>query len=266
MNDTKKLISAYSNLINEHRAWLKPFGRQRLNRWEELLKANPESALCEAATRKLLSEQVINVEPYEDISYGGPDFLCLQEGKRFYVEVTCITIDAATQATGLLHNSPSQPYTFKPLTNRIFHEMCNKASQLSGLNAQSILAIGTLHNIGGHICFNKGFAEQVLTGTPEISSKFNQEQGRAMVDPYFTTELQDSGFVRPDKTSNNLIEEARRTISALLLCSYRPSQVNAKGVLHPHPNYSFDRALLPKIEFCRLAKGYQTGQFQVEWI
>lgn len=262
----KDLIKCYSDLINEHRHWLKPFGRQRLDKWEELLRANSEAAICEAATRKLLSDQGINVEPHEDISYGGPDFLCLQNGKRFYVEVTCITIDAATQATGLVPNSPSQTYTPESLTRRIFYEMCNKAPQLSNLDGPSILAIGTLHDIAGHIFFSKDFAKEVLTSTPKISVQFDMEKGRAIGDPYQTTNLQYSGFVRLDKNSTGSIEDARKTISTLLLCSFGTKPPRAIAVLHPKPNHNFDRTLLSGIKFCELAEGYQTGQFKVEWI
>lgn len=266
MNNTEKLISDYSDLVEKHRAWLKPFGKQRLSKWENLLQNNAEAAICEAATRKLLSEQVINVESHEDISLGGPDFQCLQNGKKFYVEVTCITIDAVTKATALVPNSSSQTYTPKPLTKRIFYEMCNKAPQLSGLNTPSILAIGTLHYIAGHIFFSQDFTKKVLTGTPKITVPFDMEHRRAVGDPYQTTDLQDSGFVRPDKNSITSIEDARKTISALLLCSFGTVPVRPLGVIHPNANRAFDRTLLPQIEFCRLSEGYQMGKFQVEWI
>ncbi|NQT03247.1 MAG: hypothetical protein HQ580_14565 [Planctomycetes bacterium] len=266
MFDTEKLISDYSDLIEEHHTWLTPFGKQRLDKWEELLKANSESAICEAATRRLLSKHGVKIEPYEDISYGGPDFLCLPNSKRFYIEVTCITIDAATRATGLVPNSPSQTYTPKPLTRRIFYEMCNKVPQLRNLDAPSLLAIGTLHDSAGHISFSKEPAKEVLTSTPKISVQFDIEQGRAIGEPYLTTDLQYSGFVRQDKNSITSIEDARKTISALLLCSFGTELVRALGVLHPNPNHAFDRTLLPQIEFCRLAEGYQTGPFTPEWI
>ncbi len=266
MNDANNLICHYSELIDQHRRWLKTFGKQRLDKWQELLTANPEGAICEAATRELLSKHCAGVEPREDVSTGGPDFLCLQNGKRFYVEVTCITIDAATRCTGLVPNSPIQTYTPKDLTKRIFYEMCNKTPQLRNLDAPCLLAIGTLHDTAGHTCFSRLSASHILTDRPKISVGRDPEEGRAVGDLYLTTNLGHSGFIRAGKDSGDLIEEARKTISAVLLCSFGTRPPRAIGVLHPNPNHTFDRTLLPKIEFCRLAEGYETGLLKVEWI
>lgn len=271
MSDTEKLISDYSDLISEHRVWLKPFGKQRLDRWENILKKDAEgaeAAICEAATRKLISVYHVKIKPHEDLSSGGPDFLCIKNNKSFYIETTCLTKDAIAKATGFnkiprpgLHGGP-----FSLPTGRIFYEMCNKTPQLRNLDEPCILAIGTLHAAAGHICFSKTFAGHILTGTPKISVRIDPEQGRAIGDLHQTTDLQDSGFVRSNRTSTNSIEEARRTISALLLCSFGVKLPRTIGVLHPKPNHFFERALLPKIEFCRLAEGYQSGRFKVEWI
>lgn len=268
MSSVEQQISEYSDLIIEHRTWLKPFGKRRMKKWEDLLKSNPEGAICEAATRKLLSDHGVVVEPYEDPSSGGPDFLCIKNENRFYVETTCLTKDAIAKATGLnkiprpgLHGGP-----FKPATERIFYEMCNKTPQLRNLDGPCILALGTLHVVAGHICFSKTLASHILTGTPKISVQIDPEQGRAIGDLHQTTDLKDSGFVRPNKKSTNSIEDARRTISAVLLCSFGTIPPRVIGLLHPNPKHSFDRILLPKIEFYRLAEGYQAGQFEVEWI
>jgi len=272
MSSVEQLISGYSDLIRKHRAWLKLFGKQRLKKWEDLLKSNPEGAICEAATRKLLSEHKVKVEPYEDLSSGGPDFMCKKDNKCFYVEVTCISKETLTNKTGLSDEipKPSRVQRFGLPTQRIFYEICNKASQCRNLEAACILAMGTMHFQAGAVCFsnplNKKLAEQLLTGTPQITIKIDPEQGRAIGDLHQTTDLQDSGFVRPNKTSTNSIEEARRTISAVLLCSFGTIPTCVIGMLHPNPNHSFDRTLLRKIKFCRLAEGYQAGQFKVEWI
>ena len=101
MDDLK---SIYSGLIEEHRSWLKPFGWQSLNKWENLLKPQLEPAICEAVARRLLSEHKVDVEPYEDISKGGPDFLCTKNDKHFYVEVTCITKETATKKQSWMQN------------------------------------------------------------------------------------------------------------------------------------------------------------------
>jgi len=267
-----ELESMYSKEINDHCDWLKSFDKQRLDKWKQLLKDNPEAAICEAATRKILSEHEVKVVPYEDLSSGGPDFRCTKDNKCFYVEVTCISKNTTTKKTGLSDElpKPSRVQRFRLPTQKIFYELCNKASQCRSLDAACILAISTLHFQAGAVCFskplNKKVAEHLLIGTPQITTNIDPEQGIAIGDLHQTTDLQNSGFVRPNRTSTDSIDDARRTISSVLLCSFGTIPACAVGVLHPNPNHSFDRSLLPNIEFCRLAEGYQTGQLKIEWI
>ena len=260
-----ELKSIYSKVIDEHRSWLKHFGQQYLNKWEKLLKDQPEAAICEAKARKLLSDHDTNVEPQEDISHGGPDFLCTKNCKRFYVEATCITKEKATQKTALDDDSQGATY-YALLTKTFLRELCNKTRQCSNLNKPCIVVIGTFHFRAGCACFGKYAAEDLLTGTPQISIKFDPDQGRAIGDIYETTDLRDSAFIRFDKTSKGQIECARNPISAVLLCNFRSLPTSVVGVLHPNPNQNFDRTLLSKIEFCRLADEWQMGQFSAEWI
>jgi hypothetical protein len=261
----ENLEQVYARLVEEHRAWLKSFGRQRVKRWEDLLRADPEAAICEAATRELLSGGGINIEPHEDVSSGGPDFLCMKNNKRFYVEVTCITKEKVTRETNLDDNPKGATY-YCLLTETFLGELCNKVPQCSSLDASCMVAIGTLHFQAGPRCFGKHAAEDLLTGTPRISMEFDHEQARGIGDIYQSTDLRDSAFIRFDKTLTGQIECARNPISAVLLCSFGCSPTKVVGVLHPNPNYRFDRSLLPDIEFCRLAEGYQTGKFVKEWV
>lgn len=273
MSSVEQQISKYSGLISKHRAWLKPFGKQRLKKWEDLLKSNPEGAICEAATRKLLSEHGVVVEPYEDPSSGGPDFRCTKDNKCFYVEVTCISKDAATKKTGLSDElpKPSRVQRFGIPTQKIFYEIRNKTSQCSNLDAPCILVIGTLHFQAGAVCFskplNKKVAEHLLIGTPQITIKIDPEQGRAISNTYKTTELRDSAFIRFQKTSDGQVDFVRNPVSAILLCSFGCRPFEVVGALHPNPNYQFDRNLLPNIEFGRIVQGsLETGCLKAEWI
>jgi hypothetical protein len=87
----ENLNKLFSNEIEQYRSWLGPFSKQHLKRWEDLLASNPEAAICEALTQQMLYNQEIIVEQNEDISSGGPDFLCSKNSKSFYVEATCIS-------------------------------------------------------------------------------------------------------------------------------------------------------------------------------
>ena len=268
MTDTKKLISDYSDLINEHRAWLKPFGKLRLNKWEKLLQNNAEAAICEAATRKLLSDYGIDIQPYEDLSKGGPDFLCSKNGKTFYIETTCISIEAATKESGLYPtDSPDiDDSAYEDMTEKFRSEICNKVPQCSKVKAPCIVVIATLHSKASVCCIDEFAAEELLTGTKYITGTINTETGEKVGDTFESTRLENSVFIRPKKNSPNWIEHARNPVSAVLICGFSSDPPNLLGCLHPDPNHAFDRTLLPQIEFCRLAEGYQSGRFKVEWI
>ena len=220
-------------------------------------------------TRELLSDHNVDVQPYEDLSHGGPDFLCTKNDKHFYVEVTCITKKTATKKTKLdaepQINSPAKWY--QPPTQQILEEVRHKTFQCKDLNEPCLLAISTLHFGVGFICFrDKHIAEMVLTGTPYISWDIVRDAGEASKGSHQTTNLKNSGFVRPQKNKLHSIDEARKTISAVLLCSPYMKPPRAVGILHPNPNYRFDRSLLPDIDFCSLGEGYESGRLTVEWI
>jgi len=259
------LTVTHADVITEHREWLQKFGNERLKKWEDLLKSNPEGAICEAMTRKLLSTLNVEVQPYENLSTGGPDFLCKRNNKKFYAEVACITINSATKGTGLNNKRNMNKLGFYDyLTQKCFYEMIRKADQCSNLGAASILIIATLHF---KVSLIGGFSErELLTGTPYVEVPIDKETDKLLRNPYYVTRLRNSVFIRRKPKSKKSIEDARKTISAVLLCGfgYKPHRIT--GVLHPNSNYPFDRTLLPSIRFARLADGWKNGKFKVEWI
>lgn len=264
-----ELLQYYSDVIDSHREWLSNYVDQRANRWEALLSSDPEAAICEAYVRKIMSSHVESIELYEDPSSGGPDFLCKKNSTDcFYLETTCISISAATKITSLEH--PLSHYQkaqgFRLLTKRLFSEMCNKTPQCSGLDAPCLLAIGTLHTQAGWLCMDDHAAEELLTGTTFITATIDSINGKMIRSPYNATDLRDSSFIRPNKTSKASIQDARRTISAVLLCSLGTMPTRIIGLIHPNPKIVFQRVLLPKIKFAKLNDNYHTGQFKVEWI
>ncbi len=260
------LEKTYSETINEHKIWLEHFSEQYLKRWGTLHKNNSEAAICEASVRKILSGYVDAVEPSEDLSSGGPDFLCTQKGKHFYVETKCITTRVATDKTGLEDKPQGKASGYYLLTDKILEIACKKTPQCSNLDSPCLLAIGTFHRQVGALCFNSHAAEQLLTGTPYITSIIDTQTGKMVKEPYQETNLQNSVPIRYDKDSPEKIEYARKTISAILLCSLGYDRSHVIGIMHPNPNHNFDRRLLPNIKFCRLSEGYESGPLIVEWI
>lgn len=261
--------TVYSVLIDEHIQWLRTFGQQRIKKWEDLLNSNDEAAICEALVRKMLSGEGVNIEPCEDLSSGGLDFLCQKLDKKFYTEVTCITKETATKKTKLSAEPEINGLSiwYKPPTEQILEELRKKAPKCANLDSPCLLAICTLYFGAGFICFrDRIIAESVLTGTPHFSWSIDTGSGKVLKEPHQSTELKDSGFIRPQRNKLYSIEEARKTISAVLLVDCWSIPVNTVGVLHPNPNYPFDRTLLPSVKFARLSDGWQNGSLKIEWI
>jgi len=261
-----ELESMYSKEISNHRSWLNLFDKRRGGRWKQLLKSDPEAAICEASMRQLLSEHGITVEPYESLGAGGPDFICKREGKSFFTEVTCVKMEKVTSRTNLA-DKPTGGGFYGSLTDVFLSELCNKVTQCSDSNAPCVVAISTLHFQGGALCFGKRAAEDLLTGTTKITWKYNAQRGQAIGDPYESTSLQDSAFIRFVKGASGKIEFARNPVSAVILCAFRPDPAKVVGALHPNPNHQFERSLLLNIEFGRIVQGsWDTGCLKVEWI
>ena len=107
-------------------------------------------------------------------------------------------------------------------------------------------------------------AEEVLTGTTYITAKINTKTGAMVGEPYDAADLRNSSFIRPAQTET--IEEARKTISAILLYSLWYDPYHVIGLLHPKPNKPFPRKLLSEIKFGKLKDGYDEGKLEVEWI
>ena len=261
------LTDNYLEDIKQRRMWLNNFDGRRLKKWEDLLQADPEAAICEAKTRILMEDHEVNIRPYEDLSQGGPDFICSKDGIDFHVETTCISIEAATRESQLFptDNPNVDDSCYEDMTEKFRSVIGGKVKQCCKVEAPRIVLIGTLHPKVSVCCIDEAAAEELLTGTTYITGKVNPKTGEKVGHTYETTRLEDSAFIKQGKDKRNWIEHARCSVSAVLLCGFGVYPPTIVGCLHPSPNYAFDRVLLPKMKFCRLGDGYQKGQLQVEW-
>ena len=135
----------YRDILADHRKWLAGFSKHAAQ-WERRLRNQPETAIVEACVRNYLASQVDSVEPAEDLASGGPDFCCRSGPRMFYVESTCLTVDAVTKSTNLSPSATGQAGNYGTLTDVVKRACVNKASQLGYcVDAPGLLAIGTLH-------------------------------------------------------------------------------------------------------------------------
>ena len=247
-----------------HVQWLVQQKKGYEAKWKRLFSSDPEAATCEAVARYILAANVDCVQPADDPGTGGPDFVCFVGKNKFYVEVTCLTVDAVTKATGIQNCQPSGASNFSLLTDTIKYECGSKAAQCANLDAPCLLFLGTFH-FWSMSCFERCYLEQCLTGSTEISWLVNPQTGNAATAPVHSTSLNNSVFVRPDGEKRQ-IEPARKTISGMLIANMALKEPQVNGLLHPDAARPFDPDLLSRIPFGKLTQEYSKGSFSVTWV
>lgn len=252
--------------VASHREWLAGYDPQHRADWDRLLNADPEAAICECNVRALLADHGCEVQPNVDVTEDGksPDFICHQDGQPFYVEVTSISIEVATQKTALSHLPSSGAQHYGNLNNTIFNECRQKTPQCVALNHPSLVAVGTQHFQASCLCIQRKNIEMLLTGEALIAWNVDVRDGGAVGEPYQVSHLKSATFVRP--SGEGEMEHARCPVSGMLLCGFGCEPWRVLGLLHPNPAREFDRCLLSGIEFCRLADGYESGTMSTEWV
>ena len=205
----------------------------------------------------------ISVQPNEHLRSdgGGPDFQCDANGSKFYVEVTCVLCSTATARTGIPEEPHCGPFNPFGMTEAIFSECVEKASQCRDMDAPTLVAIGTFHGFAAMSCFEKVIVSSVLTGKTNIAWNINLSTGTQSGETYQLTKLEKAAFLKPD--SQQEVGFARSSISGLLLCGLGISR--CLGVLHPNPARLFDPSLIANVEFGRVELDPSSRQLRVQW-
>jgi hypothetical protein len=247
-------LDGFATELSAHRDWLRANGEtERLPQWERRLRDQPEAAICEALVRHYLAGRVDEILPAEDLSTGGPDFLCTTRGERFYVESTCMITKAVTAATELSPHAGGPASFYRPLTAKFRDECRAKSAQCSvRKDGPCILAISTLHFAASALCFDEMKTGFVLTSEPLITGNFDEQAGEVVGPLYQSTDWKMSAFLRKCKANPLFLEEASRSVSAMLLCGFGCIPAKINGVLHPNPVRPFKPELLPGVRFLRL--------------
>lgn len=247
----------------EHRAWLGGFHGQYLRNWEKLLNNNEEDAMTEASVRRLLEQRGVTVSPNEDLTGNQqrPDFRCEVPDGQFYVEVTCISVEKATEITGLVDgaNIALRP---TPLTTKIQSICKKKAVQSGNHDAPVLIAIGTFHGIACMFSFSPPYLDMLLTGTSMMSIQINRLT-LERVGVEIEADPSSAAFLRYD--ADERIGFARSSISGLLLCGVSLEPIWVQGVLHPNPARPFNPRLIPDIGFGEVEVDRESGQLRTRW-
>jgi hypothetical protein len=223
--------------------------------------------MCEATFWAVLTDCGAQVEPNRDLSgeSKSPDFVCHKNGKKFYVEVTCIRIDSAAEETGLnsLSSTDGRAVHYALLNRSIVVECISKTPQCANLDAPCIVAVGTFHHRASVCAVRKLCAEWLVTGETRVAMQFDPKAGKAIGQPYQVTEFEWAAFAGVSQLAG--VEPKRQPISAVLIGGLGCDPVNMLGALHPNPIREFDPALLHRIPFCRKAES-PYGIEATDWI
>jgi len=261
-----RLNREMQQLADEHRQWLSSFAPQYLANWEKLFNADDESAMTEAAVRRLLQRHGVTVEPNEKLSgtCGGPDYRCKVRASHFYVEATCISIATAERRSRIVNGATGfAPFNGTGMAEAVFADCQNKARQCGNMDGPTLVAVGTFHGTAAMVGFKKVLVSTVLTGKTRMAWTIDVHTAQQVGNTYQTTTLQAAAFLRPDKTQD--VGFARNSISGVLMCGVGLRSMNTIGVLHPNPVRPFDPTLLPGIEFGQVEIDRESKQLRVRW-
>ena len=257
----------WSELADEHRQWFDGFDPQYLANWENLLNGDVEAAMCEAAVRRRLQGFGVSVEPNEQLTgdCGGPDFRCKVGPDHFYVEVTCISIEAAERKTDIKDELKREcaPFNLMGMTKAIFAKCGNKAPQCANLDAPALVAVGTFHSTAAMATINKVLVGTVLTGKTSMAWNVSTQTGQQVGDTYQVTKLENAAFLRRDPVDE--VGFKRSSISGVLLFGLGTLPGQCLGFLHPNPARPFDPSLLSDIEFGSVEIDRASKELHVRW-
>jgi hypothetical protein len=220
--------------------------------------------MSEAVIWGILTDCGVTIEPNADLVSGkmAPDFKCSKGEYEFYVEATCIRIETAAKKTDLPNPSVPGFRMYSNLNRAIFQECQNKAEQCGSVSSPCLLGIVTYHSEASALCFERDDLAEVLTGEQYMSFDFDTKRGCATGTHRSATKL-DLAF--PIKPAEGRIQEARASISGVLVAGMGCQPPNIRGLLHPQPKYSFEHRILNRLEFGYLVINHETGQMSVEW-
>lgn len=194
-------VEPYERSIACYSAWLGRQNSKAYKNWRALLSGSnveqQEGAVAEAVAWDFLAVHTEeNVWSFEDASSGGPDFLFEGTGNRFVVEVTNVSRQAATSASGM---DPDRPFSgcYSLVTQKLQDKVFHKERQLQRVT-QSIprlVFVTTLHPNVSTSCFRRHGVECAMTSEPAITMDWNPATGEAVGEFYNSTDLARSVFL-----------------------------------------------------------------------
>lgn len=255
--------------------WLEAENRTAAENWSRKLNSSQsnqvESAVAEAVIWDYVSSRCDSVRLAEVLGVGGIDFEFGVASEQFLVEVTNISNEAATNASGM----PEEQLfagNYSLMTKKLRQKVRNKLKQARNQSDRPLLvAVTTLHENAGRTCVDRLAVEFAMGSPPKITNKWNPETGESEGDLYQSTDLSQSVFLSPRPVlgpdAEPIAHAKYQPISGFLLGGFglNPNDVRVFGALNPEAIRPFDPKLLPDIPFCSFKEWPVTTSIEFTW-
>jgi hypothetical protein len=234
-----------------------------LNQYSKREKADPSSAEAEAVMFSWLRAEERNPSLNEDISHGGPDFICtLQAGEQFHLEVTSLDKEAVARKSSLpneIHGLSGGAFSL--VTEKLKSKAKDKAKQLAGKTIPGVLAITSDHLFASMV-MDQLAADYLMTSETQLVHPLDGSLHYMATDLKNAVFHQDTGILNASGTP--VIKPSLQSIAAILLVAIDLAALHVVGLLNTEAVRPFDPAWLPGVPF---VKGtVYGGKIRTEWV
>lgn len=268
-------LSRWAPSLTAYEKWLRSESEPTVRQWLRKLSGRDptavEGAIAEAAAWDFLASHCESCRLHEIPGVGGVDFEFTMRGQSFLVEVTNISTDAATAASGMPDTEMFKG-CYGLLTRQLRDKVRTKLSQAAkNPGRPTLIFVTTLHWNAGHICLSHTAIEFAMGSPPKITGRLNRETGATEGELYQSTDLSQSVFLTPSPIlgpDGHPVAQARfQPISGFLVGGFgaRPEDVRVLGGLNPEAERPFDPTLLPDTPFCSFREWPVRDRIAFKW-
>jgi len=263
-------LSAFADWINTHNYSAAGTWARRLNSPNV---ETVEGAVAEAVIWDFIGTRCESTRLNDMPGTGGVDFEFTAQNQTFLVEVTNISTDAASAASGMPNIDPSKSFGFYGLlTKQIRQKVRRKLDQVQKQSKHPVLvAVTTLHHNASRACVDRRAFEFAMGSPPSIAFNWNPDTGAVEGKLYESTDLSQSVFLSPHPILGSdgapVAQAKYQPISGFLIGGFglSPSNVRVFGGLNPEALRPFDPAILPDIPFCSFREWPATSHVNFQW-
>lgn len=251
------LFATLTEVVEIYRTALEKDGgsRHALKRFDDRVRAAPESAKAEAAVYDFLNHRHMRPVPFEDMTSGGPDFACQAGDTQFVVEVTALGEQAVTASSGQT-NEPQVDFLnlegFVKLLRSRFSDK-SRSPQARKYSGPRVLAIAAQH-IAANVLFPFGVQSFVRAVMPsaEAGGRVTKDQAR--------------GVEATSDSDQQLIRAIRRAYALIIFFHIGGDDCFVAGAIQPNPEYPLDIDTFPDVPFARLLPVSDHSENDIEWV